>query len=346
MSEVASGTADLAHAQAIPSPKQQQLPVAASLTKALLLLILLVASCAVAQGIADKLALAAPLSALWLLKWSLIGVCGVINVMLLIGMGILAHEAVHRVLLPSPFWNDLVGGLLSALALLPFYSNRQFHLTHHRYAHQPGLDPENTMHQRHILVAMTWGSIVALLLQLRILFANMLRMNEPRYAGRVIKDVLLMSSAGAFYLLLLPAIGISPLVSIVPVLALFPPVFGVRAMSDHYGIAAVKRASQQRADVLETDADAGVSERERRQKEVSGWVVLTSPWLEWLWSNVNYHEVHHKYPWLSYRYLSGAFAATRDKHNYLVVDGYWRSLWQLSKRPYYPEANEAGSDAQ
>ena len=135
----------------------------------------------------------------------------------------------------------------------------------------------------------------------------------------------------------MPAWGISPLVSFVPILVLFPPVFGVRALSDHYGIPAVSRASRQARDVLETDADNWQSGRERRQREVSGWVVLTSPWLEWLWSNVNYHEVHHKYPWLSYRYLPAAFAATRDQHAYLVVRGYWRSLWQLRQRAYYGE---------
>jgi len=269
--------------------------------------------------------------------WGAVGLFGIVHVMILIGVGILAHDAVHRVLFRSPFWNDLVGGLLSALSLLPFYSNRQFHLTHHSYAHQPGLDPEGEMHDRHILLAMTMGSGLALLLQARVLWRNALRMGEPGRAVRVVKDVALMSFAAAFYFLWMPAIGISISVSIVPVFVLFPLVFGVRAMSDHYGLPAVQRVSQF-ADVLEADPESWLALRERRQREVTGWVVLTSPWLEWLWSNVNYHEVHHKYPWLSYRHLPAAFEATRDQHNYRVVRGYWRSLWESRKRPYYAES--------
>lgn len=320
----------------IPSPKEQVLPTAANIFKSLTLLALLLTSFATAQWAANTLDASSLTPAVrFALKWSAVGALGIANVMLLIGMGILAHDAVHRVLFRSPFWNDLIGGLLSALALLPFYANRQFHLTHHSYAHQPGLDPEDAMHHRSLTNAMTVGSIVALLLQIRILMQNMLKLNQPRYAARVLKDIALMSVAVLFYCVLMPGLGISLAVSILPILIIFPPVFGVRAMSDHYGIPAVQRASEQAREILEADAESLQTERERRQRDVSGWVVLTSPWLEWLWSNVNYHEVHHKYPWLSYRYLPTAFAATRDKHNYLVVHGYWRSLWAQRKRTYY-----------
>lgn len=332
-------------ATVIPGPKEQVLPTAVNIFKSVVLLALLLASFALAQWLVNTLSTnttLAPVPA-FCLKWGAVGLLGIVNVMLLIGMGILAHDAVHRVLLPSPFWNDLLGGVLSALALLPFYSNRQFHLTHHSYAHQPGLDPEGAMHERPMLLAMTLGSVIALLLQVRILLRNLLRIYQPRYTGRVLKDIVLMSVAGAFYFVLLPAAGISPVVTIVPVLLLFPPIFGVRAMSDHYGIPAVQRKSQQRQDVLETDQENWQAERERRQREVSGWVVVTSPWLEWLWSNVNYHEVHHKYPWLSYAHLPAAFAATREQHAYLVVRGYWRSLWHLRKRRYYPTPQEVQS---
>jgi fatty acid desaturase len=256
-------------------------------------------------------------------------------VVLLIGMGVLAHDAVHRVLFRSVFWNDLWGGMLSALALIPFYSNRQFHLTHHSYAHQPGLDPEDVMHDRPFLVAATVGSLLALNEQYRILFTSVLRLHDPRYTGRVLKDLAFMGGAGTIYFVLLPAAGIALAYTVWPVIALFPLVFAFRAMSDHYGIPPIERAARKREEVLETDAEAWVAERERRQREVSGWVVLTAPWLEWLWSNVNYHEVHHKYPYLSYRYLPQVFAATRTQFPYLVVQGYWRSLWNLRKRPYY-----------
>lgn len=327
-------------AVSIPAPSAQVLPVALNLFKSLLFVSLLASSFWLAQFIATAVTEhLAP--SIWssLLKWSAVLSLATFDVLVLIGMGVLAHDAVHRVLLPSPFWNDLVGGTLSALTLIPFYANRQFHLTHHSHAHEAGVDPEEAMHNRPILIAMTVGSVVALLLQYRVLWRNLLRIREPRYAARAIKDLVWMAGVGLLYFRVLPAAGIALEYTILPVLVVFPPIFGWRALSDHYGIPAVERHAPRR-ELLEDDVAAWESERERRQQQVSGWVVLTSPWLTWLWSNVNYHEVHHKYPWLSYRYLPQAFAATRGRHAYLVVHGYWRNLWHLSRRPYFCSAED------
>ena len=111
-------------------------------------------------------------------------------------------------------------------------------------------------------------------------------------------------------------------------------------MSDHYGIPPLVREIKKRKDILDADEETWHADSERRQREVSGWVVLTAPWLEWLWSHVNYHEVHHKYPYLSHRYLPQVFAATRAQHPYLVVRGYWRSLLNLRQRRYYASAED------
>jgi fatty acid desaturase len=222
------------------------------------------------------------------------------------------------VLFRSAFWNELWGGLLSALTLIPFNANRQFHLTHHGYAHQPGLDPENAMHHHSFVYAATMGSVVGLNEQYRLFFADFGRLGDRRCAARALKDATSLVLAGAIYFWLLPRLGVSLAVTVVPMILAFPLVFAFRAMSDHYGIPPVQRES----------------------REVSGWVVLTSPWLEWLWSHVNYHEVHHKYPYLSHRYLPQVFAATRAQHPYLVVRGYWRSLLNLSRRNYYSTPEE------
>ena len=117
---------------AIPDAKAQVLPSAENLFKALLLMALL----GISFFAADRIAAAATP-----LKWMAIGLLAVVNVVFLTGMGALAHDAVHRVLFRAAFWNEFWGGLLSALTLIPFQANRQFHLTHHSYAHQPGLDP-------------------------------------------------------------------------------------------------------------------------------------------------------------------------------------------------------------
>ena len=71
------------------------------------------------------------------------------------------------------------------------------------------------------------------------------------------------------------------------------------------------------------------------RQQLSGWVVMTPQWLQWLWSHVNYHEVHHKYPYLSHQYLPQAFEASRGQYPYLVVDGYWKAVGNAMKLDYY-----------
>lgn len=320
----------------IPGPGEQVIPSAENLIKALLLFALLFAAFFLAErGAAwfDAQGGGWPLIAG---KWLWIGLLAIADVILLIGMGILAHDAVHRVLFRSGFWNEYWGGVLSAMALIPFHANRQFHLTHHSTAHQPGLDPENAMHNRPFLQAATLGSVIALLEQYRYFLNNLRRVAELRYAARVLMDAALMGAALAFYFWVVPRFGLSLAHTVLPLLAVFPLVFAWRALSDHYAVPAIERPAKKKVgDVYEVDAEAWHQDRERRQREVTGWVVLTHPWLEWLWSHVNYHEVHHKYPWLSHRYLKPVFAATRDRQPYLVVNGYWNSLLNLRRRKYY-----------
>ncbi len=268
-------------------------------------------------------------------KWLLIFTLATANSILLIGMGALAHDAVHKVLFRSGGWNELWGGILSAFILTPFYANRQFHLTHHSYAHQPGLDPENEMHDRPFLHALTIGSFIGLYAQYRNFFHNVVHMTDRRLTSRALKDAFFLVTVGALYFALLPALDISLWYTVVPMLLMFPMVFSWRALADHYGIPGVVRGSKKQEQILEANADNWPRDQERLRLEVSGWVVLTHPWLEWLWSHVNYHEVHHKYPYLSHRYLKDIFEATRATNPYLVVNGYWRSLLNVRNKKYY-----------
>jgi len=285
--------------EAIPGPKDQVIPSGHNLFKALLLIALVACSFVLADRIS---------------AWPIVALLGVINVMLLTGMGVLAHDAVHRVLFRTPFWNEFWGGLLSALVLIPFQANRGVHLSHHSRAHQPDLDPEEAMHRYPFVIAVLIGAPIGVFINYRQFVVYLVNGR----LGRVAQDVFFLAVAGATYFILLPALGISLMATIVPVLAAFPLVFAFRALSDHYGLPAVARGA-----------------REEDRDNVTGWVVLTPRWLEWLWSHVNYHEVHHKYPWLAHTYLPVVFVATRDKHPYAVVQGYWRSLWNHRKRSYY-----------
>jgi fatty acid desaturase len=289
----------------IPGPKEQVIPAGENLFKALLLIVLLAGS----FYLADQLAgIDSPL------KWVAIAALGIANVILLTGIGVLGHDAVHRVLFRSPFWNEFWGGLLSALALIPFQANRQIHLAHHSHAHQPDLDPEEAMHRYPFPVAVAIGATIGFYINYRQLFVNIVHGR----GGRVALDVVFVGASLLLYFALLPSLGVSLMATVVPVLMAFPLVFSFRALSDHYGLPAVQRGA-----------------KEEDRENVTGWVVLTPRWLEWLWSHVNYHEVHHKYPYLAHTYLPQVFAATRDKHPYAVVQGYWRSFFSLRKRSYY-----------
>lgn len=323
-------------APVIPTPADQLIPAAENLFKLVLLWVLLFGSFALTQQAVDGLA-ASGLSpgVAAALKGALILGMAVCNGIFIVGFAVLAHDAVHKVLFRSLFWNEFWGGLAAAFALIPFYANRQFHFTHHSYAHQPELDPENAMHNHAFLYAFTVGSITGLNLQYGIFLRNLLRVADRRYTARVAKDALFVAAAGLAYFGLVPALGISLWYTVLPTLLVFPLVFAWRALSDHYGIPALERVTMRRDEMLEAQEEAWHRDREKRRREVSGWVVLTQPWLQWLWSNVNYHEVHHKYPWLSHRNLPQVFAATRDTQPYLVVEGYWRSLFNLRRLPYY-----------
>jgi fatty acid desaturase len=298
---------------AIPGPKEQVIPAGENLFKAVLLIALTAASFYAANLFYENLD--SPL------KWVPIGLLGVVDVVLMTGMGVLAHDAVHRVLFRTSFWNELWGGLLSALVFIPFQANRQVHLAHHAYAHQQDLDPEEAIHRHPFIVAFVAGATIGVGINYRQLVVNIVNGR----AWRVAQDLFFLTVSGVAYFILLPVLGISLLATVVPLLLAFPPVFAVRAMSDHYGLPAVRRGTN-----------------EGNKEAVTGWVVLTSAWLEWLWSHVNYHEVHHKYPYLAHSYLPQVFAATRDKHPYAVVRGYWRSLLAHTGRSYYRARFDAG----
>jgi fatty acid desaturase len=321
----------------IPKPKEQSIPAAGNLGKASLLLALLGLSLYSTKFIEAILAALSPHGAVWeqLLKWSVVGLLGLLNGVLLVALDILAHEAVHRVLVRSAFWNELWGGVCAALLLVPFNANRQFHLAHHRYTHQPGRDPESILFGRPFWAALTIGSVMGLGEQYRILATNILGMGERSAVRRAVLDVVFLAVIGTTYFVLLPALGISLTLAVFPAIALTPLVFAFRGISDHYGLPAIVGEAGQQSDALDVPETIESAARLGRQPKIIARVVLTSFWLEWLWSHFNYHEIHHRYPYLSHRYLPQVFMATRHQHPYVVVRGYGRSLLNLRKCSYF-----------
>ncbi len=322
-------------------PSEQVIPDGYNLLKILIFLLLITIFFAAGHFGAEEISSRWPgeMGSLpWVLKWTWLLTMGVLSSMVIVGFGILAHDAVHKVLFSRLWINEWLGGYVSALALLPFHSNRQIHLTHHSYAHQPGKDPENYIHNHKLVVALLAGAIIALLLHLRVLLYNLfLRLLTKRYFGRVTKDLILITSALLTYFMLVPATGLDVMHTFVPMLITLPVVFSFRAISDHYGLPALNRELKTDGRPTQSELDAWHEQNAPIQAEVTGWVILTNPLLEWLWSNVNYHEVHHKFPYLSYRHLKNTFDITRNELPYVVAKGYAHNLWMQRNRKYYAD---------
>jgi fatty acid desaturase len=315
--------------EGVPTPGEQEIPDTDNLIKIAVLFGLLFG--AFTAGHYGAAAIEQQLHGMGMevFKWSWLLACGAVASVAVQGLGILAHDAAHKVMLRTSWFNELVGGIISAFTLIPFNANRQFHMAHHRFSHQRNADPEQPMHNHPVWFSITIGSVIGLSLQYRILLTNLFtRLFQQRYLAEVLKDCAYLSLSFGCYLILLPSAGIPVEESLVPLLLTLPVIFGMRAISDHYGLPEVVRNKR-------NGNSEGTREAVLVQQEVSGWVVLTSPLLEWLWSNVNYHEVHHKFPYLSHRYLKQAFAATREILPYAVANGYLRNLWLQRKRDYY-----------
>ena len=330
----------------IPKPFEQVIPQVSNLFKAGLFVSLLLGSFYTAQIIASQLDIyfAADQNPGYVfLKWLSIMLLAAFNCMLLTGIGVLAHEAVHAVFVKNRFWNDLLGGLLSSLVMtLPFYANRQFHLTHHRYTHQIGLDPEEALHNHSFIVAFCFGGFIALFQHYKMVAANLSGFwSDNRKQGlRGLKDLGFIGFSLAFYFYLLPLLGMSLWYTFVPTFLLVPVVYAYRALCDHYALVPGISPAERKSYKPITSIDEKIPDPKYDKYQVDSWVILTNGLMNWWCSNVNYHQVHHRYPHLSHHYLPKIYEATKDEQPYAVVEGYWRCLWYVFKLKYYSQPEE------
>ncbi|MGM3309224.1 fatty acid desaturase family protein [Anabaena sp. WFMT] len=325
----------------IPKPAEQVIPQLDNLFKSLLLISLLISSFALAQiGVTaiDAYFQVHPQPAHLVVKWTFVMVLAVFNCLLLTGIAVIAHEGIHGVLFKSKFWNDLCGGIMTALVLLlPFYANRHFHLTHHRYTHQPGLDPEERLHNHPFWYAFMMGGLIALYDHYTIVASHLLAVFSHKWskAYRGLKDIFFVGLVTAFYFYLLPLVGISLSYTVIPTFLLAPIVYSFRSLCDHYAFVAALSPVAQKSIDLEADTEDEYKNLEADQLQVDSWVVLTNPLMNWLWSHINYQQVHHRYPYLSHQYLPDIFEATKHTQPYAVVKGYFRCLLNLRNMQYY-----------
>jgi fatty acid desaturase len=330
----------------IPKPVEQVIPQVENFFKSVLFIGLLVCSFALAQiGVTaiDTYFSVHPQPIHSVIKWLFVLVLAVFNGLLLTGIGVLAHEGIHGVLFKSKFWNDLWGGILSSLVvMLPFYANRKFHLTHHRYTHQPGLDPEETLHNRSFWNAFIMGGAIAISEHYKIVASHLFAVFSQKWSKvyRGLKDVFFVSFAVTFYFYFLPLGGISPWYTVVPTFLLASPVYSFRALCDHYAFVPVLSPVTQKSLSRETDGEDEYQNLQGNPLQVDSWVILTNFLMDWLWSHINYQQVHHRYPYLSHRYLPDIFEVTKDKQPYAVVKGYFRCLRSLRNMQYYSSPEE------
>jgi len=261
----------------------------------------------------------------------------VVTALFISAQGAIAHEGIHRVLSRNRFVNDLVGGFLSALVVfLPFYANRKWHLDHHGETHEHGIDPEEALHSHNFWIAFLFGGPIAIWEHYKIVF-SFLTDRGPKRRIRVaegLKDLSFVAAAAAFYFVLLPALGVSVFLTIVPMFLIGPLIYSFRAICDHYAVPNLAES----IDYLKgkcPDLD-----RHSRFRVVDSWVILTNPFLDWLWSHLNYQQVHHRYPFLSHVYLPEIYEVTKEYQPYLVARGYLDCLRTIRSRPYYTRPEE------
>ncbi|MEW6493972.1 MAG: fatty acid desaturase [Cyanobacteriota bacterium] len=333
----------------IPKSAEQVIPQEENLFKSVFLIGLLVGSFALAQvgvTLIDTYFSSHPGPTHLIFKWAFVLSLAVLNCILLTGMAVMAHEGIHRVLFKSRFWNDLWGGILSSLAgMLPFYANRQFHLLHHRYTHQPGLDPEELLHNHSFWYAFIMGGLIGIYQHYKIVATHLSAFFSGQWnkGHQGLKDVGFISLVVTFYFFLLPIVGISPFYTIIPTLLLQPLAHSFRALCDHYSFAPAFSPVARKSFNQEASLEDGYQILQDKQLQVNSWIILTNPLLSWLWSNVNYHQIHHQYPYLSHRYLPQIFEATKRQQTDAIVKGYFCCLMGLRKMPYYSNYEELES---
>jgi fatty acid desaturase len=319
----------------IPRPSEQHIPTFENLLKAVSLLALFGVTLWLTQAMLS-----------WLDIWGpglpplsraipaavVIGMSAVVTAMFISAEGAIAHEGIHKVLCRNRFMNDLIGGFLSALVVfLPFYANRKWHLDHHGETHAEGIDPEEALHRHNFWIAFLFGGPIAIWEHYKIVFAFLTDRSAKRRTrvAEGLKDLSFVAAAGAFYFVLLPALGVNVFVTIVPMFLIGPLIYSFRAVCDHYGVPDLKTSME----YLKGQCPDLASHS--RFRVVDSWVILTNPFCNWLWSHLNYQQVHHRYPFLSHVYLPEIYETTKAYQPYLVADGYLDCIRTIRSQPYY-----------
>ncbi|MCB0342381.1 MAG: fatty acid desaturase [Pseudobdellovibrionaceae bacterium] len=236
---------------------------------------------------------------------------------LLVGLGVLGHEAMHRNLHPNKKINDFFGVAFSTASLLPFYAGKKIHLSHHQLAHTGENDPEYFFHRGSPILFVLFGAIRYSQLHFNELFSQIMHWQNlnRRVKREVFYDLFSMIVAFLFVAIFVHSLNISALLALLGFHLTLPLVFSARYAADHRGLP---------------------SHTQHQKNQAHAWVVKTHPILEWIWSHINYHGVHHMYPAIPHGKLKTKFELTQHNITYPTLDrGYVRSMPYLLKKPYF-----------
>ena len=301
----------------IPSPRQRSIPQTENLFKILLFTSVVFCIFYLTQKYIDNFqgSLSNAQGIDFILGIGIIITSAFIAGFFLLGLELLVHESVHKVLFKNLFLNDLFGLILcNALLLIPFSSYRESHIQHHRYTHRPGLDPEESFFDHSLFWMVLFSGSLSSNMMYRLFFKNIfLSLSQKNIRIKVILDLLFLMLGLWIYLIFIPSLGISIWYTFVPTVITMLLIVAIRNLPSHYGI----------------PASSG-------PKDIpTGWIIKTNSLIEWVWSNANYHEIHHQYPYLSYKDLDKVFKLTKDTFPYAVTNGYLNSFIKLKSKRYY-----------
>lgn len=248
---------------------------------------------------------------------------GVLIAILLNTLGTLVHEAQHNILTNTRSWNEFWGRVFSAFLIFPYYTGKVFHLEHHRYEREKDKDPENLFHDQSFWRAFFTGHNEYTRLHWQRMLHYLLHAKNKKDQWGAAVDLIWNLGGVVFFLIFFVTLKMSFWVAFLPAFIAGPLVFSFRYMTDHYGM-----------------DEKPKSVRESYQRPISR-VIFTAPILEWLWSHINYHQVHHHFPQISHNNLPEVYARTKELVHYEVEPGYLAVLKKIHGSRYYkPEGTQ------
>lgn len=257
----------------------------------------------------------------WLAKWLILLSVGFCVNFFLMGIAILVHEAAHGLFCKNKTANEIAGILFGFYIFQPFYSYRHAHFVHHNILRDRELDPEAGFH----LERSTWERlIIGALRNSSLLTRNALKqLRNPKATKKQRRESWMDLSARllatCFWATVIILMDWSVWYTVVPFLLMSGFVYSLRGTLDHHGLPATELRNGKR----------------NLAHEKLAYIVHTNPLVEFVWSNVNYHAVHHMYPTVPARALRAAYEQTNQEIKYTETNGYFLSMCRLLPKPYY-----------